>query len=276
MEVVERFPFGAPIQPVTWQQAGPKPVMVIGVYPSAVHARWVDVDGRTRIRAVAMANEPEPFWTGQDADDHIAAVTATVPTVVGRLVGAPGHNGPSGQALDASVLAPLGLDRDRIRVADIDNRYMANPAQQQALERCYNLLVQKGLLPPVSWRPRRPITKVPADRSPSLAEELEEARPDWVMSRYGPLGCGACRRTTTPCRLPPASSAAPCGCCGWSTIASRPNTAPAHVPGRSCISSGRPALARPRYGMLLAQACRSLVDAERPRRDRGANAQPCA
>jgi hypothetical protein len=182
VEVVERFPFGAPIQPVTWQQAGPKPVLIIGVYPSAVHARWVDGDGRTRIRAVAVANEPEPFWTGQDAEHRVAAVAATVPTVVGRLVGVPGHNGPSGQALEASVLAPLGLDRDRIRVADIDNRYMANPAQQQALERCYNLLAAKGLLSPVSWRLRRPITKVPADRSPNLAEELEEASPDWVIT----------------------------------------------------------------------------------------------
>jgi hypothetical protein len=156
--------------------------MIIGVYPSAVHARWVDVDGRTRIRAVAVANEPEPFWTGQEAEDHIATVAATVPAVVGRLVGAPGHNGPSGQALDGSVLAPLGLDRDRVRVADVDNRYLANPAQQQAIGRCYNLLAQKGLVPPVSWRPRRPITKVPADRRPSLAEELEEAGPDWVIT----------------------------------------------------------------------------------------------
>ena len=72
MGVIEQFPVGAPIQPVTWQHPGPKPVMIIGVYPSAAHARWVDLDGRTRIRAVAVANEPEPFWTGQDTEDHIA------------------------------------------------------------------------------------------------------------------------------------------------------------------------------------------------------------
>jgi hypothetical protein len=179
---MERFPFGTPIQAVTWQHPGPKPVMIIGVYPSAVHARWVDVDGRTRIRAVAVANEPEPFWTGQDAENRIATVAATVPTVVGRLVAAPRHNGPSGLALDRSVLAPHGLDPGRIRIADVDNRYMANPAQQEAIARSYSLLVQKGLLPPVSWRPRRPVTRFPADRSPSLAEELAEARPNWVIT----------------------------------------------------------------------------------------------
>jgi hypothetical protein len=119
-------------------------VLIIGVYPSAVHARWLAGDGRIRIRALAVANEPEPFWTGQDAEKHLAAVAATVPAVVGRLVVAPGHNGPSGQALEASVLAPLRLTRDHIRIADIDNRYMANPAQQQAIDRCYNLLAQRA------------------------------------------------------------------------------------------------------------------------------------
>jgi hypothetical protein len=179
---MERFPFGSPIQPVTWRHLGPRPVLIIGVYPSAVHARWLDGDGRTRIRALAVANEPEPFWTGQDAEKHLAAVAATAPAVVGRLVAASGHNGLSGQALDGSVLVPLGLTRNHVRIADIDNRYMANPAQQQAIDRCYNLLAEKGLVSSVSWRLRRPITKIPADRSPSLAEELEEAGPDWVIT----------------------------------------------------------------------------------------------
>jgi hypothetical protein len=176
---MERFPFG---QPVTWQHPGAKPVLIIGVYPSTVHARWVDANGRTQIRAVAVANEPEPFWTGQDADTHISAVAATVPGAAGRVVPAPGHNGPSGQALDASVLGPLGLTRDRIRVADVDNRYMANQAQQEAITRSYNQLVDQGIVPPVSWRPRRAITQIPSDRSPSLAQELDEAAPEWVIT----------------------------------------------------------------------------------------------
>lgn len=179
---MERFPFGQPVQPVTWQHPGPKPVLIIGVYPSAVHARWVDANGHTQIRAVAVANEPEPFWTGQDADTHVSAVAATVPDAVGQLVPAPGHNGPSGQALDVSVLGPLGLTRDTIRVADVDNRYMANQAQQEAITRSYNQLVDQGIMPPVSWRPRRPITQIPPDRSPSLAQELDEAAPEWVIT----------------------------------------------------------------------------------------------
>ena len=180
--MAEQFPFGQPIQPVTWPHPGRKQVLIIGVYPSAVHARWVDVDGRIRIRAVAVANEPEPFWLGQDAEEHIEAVAATVPPVAGRLIAASEYNGPSGQALDASVLGPLGLTRDHIRVADIDNRYMANSAQQKATAGYCQLLASKGLVPPVSWRRRRPVTKIPADRSPSLVDEFDEAAPEWVIT----------------------------------------------------------------------------------------------
>jgi hypothetical protein len=180
---MERFPFGQLVGPVTWQQPGRKPVLVVGVYPSAVHGRWVDADGQTRIRAVAVANEPEPFWTGQDAQAHVAAVAATVPAAAGRLLSAPAHNGPSGNALDGLVLAPLGLSREHIRIVDIDNRYMANPAQQTAIAASrYDRLVADGLLPPVTWRPRRPISHIPHDRSPTLADELDEADPGWAIT----------------------------------------------------------------------------------------------
>jgi hypothetical protein len=146
---MECYPFGQPVGPVIWRQPGPKPVLIIGVYPSAVPARWIGADGRS-IRAVAVADEPEPFWTGHSAETKIATVAATVPAQAGRIELAKGHNGRSGQALDELVLAPLALTRDQIRVADIDNRYMANPSQQAAVARAYVPLVERGMLPPAT------------------------------------------------------------------------------------------------------------------------------
>ena len=90
------------------------------------------------------------------------------------------------------------MTRDRIRVADIDNRYMANSAQQKAIARHYKLLASKGLLPPVSWRPRRPVTKIPADRSPGLVDEFDEAAPEWVITLGDePLQALGLKRLTT-------------------------------------------------------------------------------
>jgi hypothetical protein len=178
---MECYPFGQPVGPVSWRQPGPKPALIIGVYPSAVHARWIGPDG-TGIRALAVADEPEPFWTGHSAEPKIATVAATVPAEAGRIELAKGHNGRSGQALDELVLAPLGLTRDKIRVADIDNRYMANQSQQDAVARDYVPLVESGLLPPATWRPRRTIARIPSDRSPALTDEVAGADPAWIIT----------------------------------------------------------------------------------------------
>jgi hypothetical protein len=168
-------------RPVTWRQPGPKPVLIIGVYPSAVHARWIGPDAKG-IRALAVADEPEPFWTGDGAETTVATVAATVPAEAGRIELAKGHNGRSGRALDKLMLEPLALTRDKIRVADIDNRYMANLGQQDAVAHNYVPLVERGILPPATWRPRRAITRVPSDRSPALADEVAEADPAWIIT----------------------------------------------------------------------------------------------
>jgi hypothetical protein len=38
------FPFGQPLHRLTQSDRTPKPVFVLGVYASAVHARWLDKD----------------------------------------------------------------------------------------------------------------------------------------------------------------------------------------------------------------------------------------
>ncbi len=55
------FPFGEPLRPVVQLDRGPKDVLVLGVYSSAVHARWIGPDGKTRVRALAVGNELYPF-----------------------------------------------------------------------------------------------------------------------------------------------------------------------------------------------------------------------
>jgi hypothetical protein len=47
------FPFATPIIKVRQTDRSPKPVFVLGVYASAVHACWVDEGGHTIINALA-------------------------------------------------------------------------------------------------------------------------------------------------------------------------------------------------------------------------------
>lgn len=110
------FPFGQRLRRVEQSDRNPKRVFVLGVYSSAVHARWITDAGRVIVNALAVANEPYIFWGGDAVDQVLSMIH--VPPAVGRLVSPPpGLNGPSGVALDKLFLSPLGgVARRRLAV----------------------------------------------------------------------------------------------------------------------------------------------------------------
>ena len=65
------FPFGQELQKVEQKDRSPKQAFVLGVYASAVHARWLDKDGKQIVSALAVASEPEIFWRGEDSQKII-------------------------------------------------------------------------------------------------------------------------------------------------------------------------------------------------------------
>src|SRR5690606_25135762 len=102
------YPFGQPLRAVVQADRSPKRVFVLGVYASAVHARWVGPEGRELVRALAVASEPAIFWDGAGAAEIVAGID--VPREVGRLEAASSMaNGPS--ARRAAVLAELDVSR---------------------------------------------------------------------------------------------------------------------------------------------------------------------
>ena len=143
------FPFGEPLHNVVQENQEPKEVFVLGVYASAVHAYWRDVDGRTVVRALAVASEPSIFWNGEGADAIINGIS--IPHEAGSLTPA-GHNlnGPSGRALDDLFLNPLDLDRSQAWLCDLVPHCCANPKQRQAIDDRYMPIARRlGLPEPV-------------------------------------------------------------------------------------------------------------------------------
>ena len=146
------FPFGMPITPVQQADRSPKRVFVLGVYASAVHARWVGDDGRTIINALAVASEPEIFWRGDDADAVIGKIP--VPSGAGRLVAASKTlNGPSGVTLDRAFLEPLGITRREAWLCDLLPESRCNPSQRAAIEREYDSRRHRYGLPTYDFPP---------------------------------------------------------------------------------------------------------------------------
>lgn len=143
------FPFGQILRPVVQVDRNPKKVFVLGVYASAVHARWIDNEGNQLVAALAVASEPEIFWRGHDAQHQIDKIT--IPDGAGKLV-LPGFNlnGPSGNALDELYLKPLGLNRKDAWLCDIIPETRLNPHQKNAINKFYKPLKKKYNLPKVT------------------------------------------------------------------------------------------------------------------------------
>jgi uracil-DNA glycosylase len=152
-EIVDwRFPFGQPIQKVVQNDRTPKQVFVLGVYASAVHAKWTGVDGKNIVSALAVASEPYIFWKGDFAEDIIEHIA--IPHELGNLSPATQQfNGPSGIALDEMILQPLGLERANAWLCDLVPHSCINPSQKKAIERAYIPIINRYELPKHSVPP---------------------------------------------------------------------------------------------------------------------------
>jgi hypothetical protein len=106
------FPFGSELKKVEQQNKSPKEVFVLGVYASAVHARWIDHDDKIKVLALAAASEPSIFWRGNKEKVVEIINEIKIPYELGKLEPAePRFNGISGRLLDKDYLDPLGYSR---------------------------------------------------------------------------------------------------------------------------------------------------------------------
>lgn len=195
MNSLGSFPFGQPVREVEQTDRTQKHVFVLGVYASAVHARWVGSNNKTIVNALAVASEPTIFWRGENAEAIIQNIF--VPPALGRLVPANQQfNGPSGVALDELILTPLGLTRSDAWLCDLVPHSCLNPAQSKAIERAYLPEVREHGLPKPTVPPVPTILAGEKRRS-DILEELLESEADtlillgdqpirWFLSYFDP------------------------------------------------------------------------------------------
>jgi uracil-DNA glycosylase len=174
------FPFGQKLHPVVQTDTTPKKAFVLGVYASAVHARWIDDDGNQLIAALAVASEPEIFWTGHDAEAQIAKIKLS--PGAGKLA-LPNRNlnGPSGKALDELYLKPLGLTRNETWLCDILPEARLNPNQANAIGRAYDPIRYKLNLPEVTIPKFQPTELNSEARRAEISEELSRSQAETLI-----------------------------------------------------------------------------------------------
>ena len=173
------FPFGQPVQEVVQADRSEKKVFVLGVYASAVHARWVDANNKTKVRALAVASEPYIFWRGENATEIIEQID--IPEPLGKLFTASKQlNGPSGIALDEMILDPLGLARSDVWLCDLVPHSCVNPDQHAAIEREYSPLITKYNLP-IPSVPSVPNNLTDEKRRGAIYDEIIESRANTLI-----------------------------------------------------------------------------------------------
>ena len=126
------YPFGEELKRVVQQDRTPKKVFVLGVYASAVHAKW-KCEGKTVCNALAVASEPRIFWDGnlEEAKEIIGRIK--IPQGAGTLEPAdPRFNGPSAKVLDEHILAPLGFTRKDAWLCDLLPETRLNKNQSES------------------------------------------------------------------------------------------------------------------------------------------------
>jgi hypothetical protein len=139
---VSRFPFGRPAarRPPRVPTCGATALLVVGVYPSALHIRWRRPDG-AMVGALAIDDEPTVFWDGADATRRIEQWQQTVHwKPAWGSVAAAGGNGSSGRHVIDHVLQPLGIAPENVYFTDCLPTYFVKPglvSQAQAIRGVY-------------------------------------------------------------------------------------------------------------------------------------------
>ncbi|MBQ2667788.1 MAG: hypothetical protein IJF56_04090 [Clostridia bacterium] len=174
------FPFGQELHPLVQQDKSPKKVFVLGVYASAVHARWKK-DGQIVCQALAVASEPRIFWDGEPEEAKAIIQAVRMPKELGNLEPASRQlNGPSAKVLDENILAPLGFTRADAWLCDCLPETRINPSQAKAIREKYDPLIEPYGLNPVTI-PARPSTFCSYERSLEITEELMQSQADLLV-----------------------------------------------------------------------------------------------
>lgn len=176
------FPFGQELKRVTQKDRNPKKVFVLGVYASAVHAQWIDNEGKPKVSALAVASEPEIFWKGENAEEIIS--TINIPAQLGKLIVPKDKrmNGPSGRALDRLYLEPLGIDRDSTWLCDLLPESRVNKNQRKAIDTHYSReIISQFKLPPATV-PNFNKTELDSEiRRNEILKELEASKAETLI-----------------------------------------------------------------------------------------------
>ena len=189
-EVVKlQFLFGQPVLPAKPIADGPRQTFILGAYPSALHISWHVPGQRLPIRAVAVDNEPEPFWTGEDEQQRINRWCEAVSfsSRWGRVEPCGQYNGSSGVWVRTRVLDAFRIQHTSAWITDcLDTYHESTRATNRLDSNPISEAIQRLGIAPRHHLPHPSQTDIVKgavrDHLRRLSEELHTARPDRIVT----------------------------------------------------------------------------------------------
>ena len=184
-----RYWFGRPIRPCTPSANSRRPVFVLGAYPSALHVRWHPPGYRRAINAIAVDDEPVPFWSGTDERDQIEKwlASGTWKDSWGKVSAAGRLNGSSGVWLRDRVLGPLQVPFTDVWATDcLDTYRLSGGAAKRLRDDDLQALMARHHIPRLNAQ-RHPteaaiVSECLEHHIPRLIGELATARPKRIVT----------------------------------------------------------------------------------------------
>ena len=174
------FPFGETVKRLVQEDRTPKKVFVLGVYASAVHAKWTK-GSKLVCNALAVASEPRIFWDGNPEEATKIIGKIKIPKELGTLsLPDKDFNGPSAKVLDEHILAPLSFTRKDAWLCDLYPETLLNRSQVSALERSYEKERERYGLNEVTI-PKRRSSFCNSERCKEIVAELEESQSELLI-----------------------------------------------------------------------------------------------
>lgn len=183
------FPFGRPVVACGPVATGRAAMFVVGAYPSALHVRWRPPPGEGRVvQALAVDNEPEPFWTGADEVHRVEQWMSQVgwSDAWGAVAPVSQLNGRSGLWVEERILGPLGVARADAWITDCLNTYRASVKMCDAVEDVYTPFARAHELPHAELAPHPSEAQIVSEgidqNLARLRRELAAAAPDVIAT----------------------------------------------------------------------------------------------
>lgn len=186
---MNQFVFGRPVVPAKPVADGARDLFVLGAYPSALHVKWRLPHDLGLIRAIAVDNEPEPFWNGDQEEAYFRLWKEAVSfqPAWGEVEMCPQFNGPSGKWVENHILEPLGTKREDSWITDCLDTYYESEGASDRLDEAELMAAMKKLGIPERRHDPHPsedcIVKKALERhQPRLMAELDVANPQIVVT----------------------------------------------------------------------------------------------